>query len=62
LKERVNSFPLAEDIEPLSKLKIEFFQKETQLVEIGNRIDDDMSALSKPVSEGFITDLAMMPG
>jgi hypothetical protein len=46
-----------EDIDSLSKLKIELAQKEAQLSDIRKKIADATSALSKPISEGFVRDL-----
>lgn len=48
---------MAEDADSLSKLKIEFAQKEAQLSDIRKKIAEATSALSRPLSEGFIRDL-----
>jgi hypothetical protein len=47
----------ADDSESLSKLKIGLAEKEAQLSDIRKKVADAASALSKPVSEGFIKDL-----
>ena len=46
-----------DDMESLSKLKIALAQKEAQLSDIREKIEEADSALSKPVSEGFTRDL-----